>query len=195
MFIFGYPLPPGIEMPMSMSERVHRFRHFIRKSRLDTIQVLLPVPLPGTALTERLARQHRIFPLSEIGWEYYDGNFPLFMPDPPVTPEEMQLAIRRIMGRFYRFRSMFAIVRNVLLFPAMLFPLWNMRHAWSKWFRIWRNDLLRFGGWIIIYRWTSHLRKGGFAEKLEHAKHELGSAAEAEEQQDEPSRQAMSAGS
>ena len=174
MFIFGYPLPKGIVMSMSLKERVRRFRRFIRKSRLDTIQVLLPVPLPGTELTERLAADNRIFPSSRIGWEYYDGNFPLFMPDEPLTPEDMQLSLRKIMGRFYRFRNMFAVARNVLIFPAMLFPLWSIRFGWQKWYRLWRNNLVRFGGWIVLRRWMAHFRRGAFSEKLAQAKEELG---------------------
>ena len=173
MFIFGHPMPPGLDLKLTVRERVRQFRLFVRKSRLDTIQVLLPVPLPGTALTERLAAQNRIFPLECIGWEYYDGNFPLFQPDPPLTPEDLQLALRQIMGRFYRFSQMFVIARNVLLFPAMLFPLWNLRFHWQRWYRIWRNALRRFGGWIILRNWIAHLRRGTFAEKLTQAKASL----------------------
>jgi radical SAM superfamily enzyme YgiQ (UPF0313 family) len=176
MFIFGYPLPDGASFTLSMTERVRRFRKFIKKSRLDTIQVLLPVPLPGTELTDRLNEANRIFPRAHIGWEYYDGNFPLFVPDDPITPEGMQLAIRRIMGRFYRFRHMFAVGWNVLIFPAMMLSLWNIRFGWRRWHRIWRTDLLRFGGWIIVQRWVSHFRRSPFPEKLARAKESLGSA-------------------
>ena len=105
MFIFGYPLPDSLRLQISPAERVRRFKTFIKKTRLDTIQVLLPIPLPGTELTERLAARNRIFPLDCVGWEYYDGNFPLFLPDEPLTPKEMQSSIHKIMGRFYRFRS------------------------------------------------------------------------------------------
>jgi radical SAM superfamily enzyme YgiQ (UPF0313 family) len=174
MFIFGYPLPEGVTLDMPAEDRVRRYRRFIRKSRLDTIQVVLPVPLPGTAMTARLAAGHRIFPRSCIGWEYYDGNFPLFMPDEPLTPEEMQRATRRIMGRFYHFRNLFAIGGNVLIFPAMLFSLWNIRFGWRKWHRLWRNDLIRFGGWIVFRRWVANFRRSTFPEKLVHAKEGLG---------------------
>lgn len=103
MFIFGYPMPDGVTMKMSIAERVRQFKQFIRKSRLDTLQVLLPVPLPGTALTERLTAACRIFPRADIGWEYYDGNFPVFMPDEPLTPEDMQAAVRQLMRRLLPF--------------------------------------------------------------------------------------------
>ncbi len=173
MFIFGYPLQEEIRMSLSMPERVGRFRSFIKKTRLDTIQVLLPVPIPGTELTDRLVAQNRIFPREIVGWEYYDGNFPLFSPDEPLTPKEMQLAIRKIMGRFYRFRSMFSIGLNVLIFPSMIFSLFNIKIGWRKWYRIWRTDLLRFGGWITIKRWTSDFKRGTFSGKLRRAERKL----------------------
>lgn len=173
MFIFGYPLPEGVRLNISGRERVRQFRRFIRKGRLDTIQVLLPVPLPGTEMTERLAAKGRVFPLEWIGWEYYDGNFPLFEPDPPLTSEDMQLGIRRIMGRFYRFRCMFSVARNVLIFPAMLFSLWDVRVGWRLWYRTWQHDLLRFGGWIILRRWTTSLKRSAFSHKLRQAEMHL----------------------
>jgi len=173
MFIFGYPLPEGIHLSLSAQERIDRFRSFIKETRLDTIQVLLPVPLPGTEMTDRLVAQNRVFPQEIVGWEYYDGNFPLFNPDDPLTPEEMQLAIRKIMGRFYRFRSMFSIGLNILTFPSMVFSLFNIEIGWRRWYRMWRNDLLRFGGWITIKRWTSDFKKSSFNSKLRQAKERL----------------------
>ncbi len=169
MFIFGYPLPGGLRLSISLAERVRRFRSFIKKARLDTIQVLLPIPLPGTELADRLGAQNRIFPHDCVGWEYYDGNFPLFSPDKPLTPKGMQSAIRKIMGRFYRFRAMFAIGINVLTFPAIIFSHFNIKIGWRKWYRLWRNNILRFGGWIIIRRWTSDFKRSAFSSKLKRA--------------------------
>jgi radical SAM superfamily enzyme YgiQ (UPF0313 family) len=173
MFIFGYPLPEGIHLTMSVKERIKRFRTFIKKTRIDTIQVLLPVPLPGTELTKRLRASNRILPVDTIGWEYYDGNFPLIKPDPPLTPEDLQSAIQKIMGRFYRFRHLFGVARNVLIFPAMIFSLWNIKFGWRKWRRIWRNDIIRFGGWIVFRKWNSNLKKSSFADKLTRARQKL----------------------
>ena len=173
MFIFGYPLPEGLHLSISPAERVRRFRAFIKKARLDTIQVLLPIPLPGTELAERLATQNRIFPREYVGWEYYDGNFPLFLPDEPLTAKDMQSAIRKIMGRFYRFRSMFAVGFNVLSFPAIILSLFNIKIGWRKWYRPWRNNLLRFGGWIIIKRSTSDFNRRTFMSKLTRAEQRL----------------------
>lgn len=173
MFIFGYPLPEGIRLSLSLKERVQHFRRFIRKARLDTIQVMLPVPLPGTELTERLAAQGRIFPQEIVGWEYYDGNFPLFQPDEPLTAEEMHTAIRKIMGRFYQFKHMFVVGLNILAFPGMVFSVFNLRIGWRRWYRSWRNALVRFGGWIVIRRWTSAFVRSRFPDKVERARREL----------------------
>ena len=178
MFIFGYPLPEGIELALSAKERVRHFRRFIRKARLDTIQVLLPVPLPGTELTERLAARGRIFPIDVVGWEYYDGNFPLFQPDPPMTAEQAHGAIRKIMGRFYRFRYMFVVALNILIFPSMVYSVFNfnIRSGWRRWHRLWRNALIRFGGWIVVRRWTSAFKRSSFSERLARARERLRAA-------------------
>jgi len=170
MFIFGYPLPAHASLSITTKERVRRFREFIRKARIDTVQVLLPVPLPGTELTRRLAAQNRILPTDCVGWEYYDGNFPLFKPDDPLTPEDMQKAIRTIMGRFYRFRHVFMIAVNILAFPAMVLSLYDIRSGWRRWYRSWRNAVLGFTGWIIMRKWKSEFRKGDFSKKLAQAR-------------------------
>jgi radical SAM superfamily enzyme YgiQ (UPF0313 family) len=176
MFIFGYPIPDGVQLNLSERERVRQFKKFIRKGRLDTIQLLLPVPLPGTELTTRLNEQKRVFNRDIIGWEYYDGNFPVFQPDAPLTPEKMHTALKKINGRFYRFRYMFAIGLNILIFPSMVFSVFSLRVGWRKWHRLWRNALRRFGGWIIFSRWASALKQSNFHEKLNHAGQNLNSS-------------------
>jgi radical SAM superfamily enzyme YgiQ (UPF0313 family) len=176
MFIFGYPMRPGVEFRMSARERVKRFRRFIRKARIDTLQVLLPVPLPGTELRRRLMEQNRVYSAEHLGWEYYDGNFPLFEPDPPLTAEEMQASIRKIMGRFYRFSHFLMVGLNVLSFPALVLHLHNLKAGWRSWSRRWWNSLMGVAGWRIIRKWTAQFRKGDFASKLAEAKQDLKSA-------------------
>ena len=173
MFIFGYPAQPGQPFRMSAEERVGHFRRFIKKSHLDTLQVLLPVPLPGTELTRRLREQGRIFSTDHVGWEYYDGNFPLFEPDPPLTAEQMQASIRQIMGRFYRRRQMFSVGFHILSFPLIIFWLLNIKAGWRRWARRWWKAVFGFGGSRIIRKWTGDLKKGDFPQKLAQAKKDL----------------------
>lgn len=56
----------------------------------------------------------------------------------------------------------------------MMLTLWNIRFGWSRWYRLWRNDLIRFGGWVILRRWAFLVRRGAFFEKLTRAKEHLG---------------------
>ncbi len=173
MFIFGYPIDENAGFLMPVEQRVKHFRRFIRKARIDTVQVLLPVPLPGTELRHRLAEENRIYPTRVLGWEYYDGSFPLFEPDAPLDPEQMQRSAKRIMGHFYSFRYMFLVALNILSFPSILFFLHNLREGWARWHRSWRNYLMRFGGWITIQQWTAQVDRDGFVQKLHEAEKQV----------------------
>ncbi|MFO7899600.1 MAG: radical SAM protein, partial [Planctomycetota bacterium] len=173
MFIFGYPMPEEVDFRMPARERVRRFRRFIRKSRIDTIQVLLPVPLPGTELTRRLEEQGRIYPRAHVGWEYYDGNFPLFEPDDPLTAEQMQASIRRILGRFYRARRMVSLALHTVSLPAIVFHLHHLKRAWRRWDRRWWRSVYRLTGWRILRKWTADLKKSDFWHRIARAKQAL----------------------
>ena len=173
MFIFGYPVPKGVDFRMGAPERVQHFRKFIKKAKIDTIQVLLPVPAPGTELTARLKAENRIFPKDYIGWEYYDGNFPLFVPDEPMTPEDMQKSLTRIMGNFYHARHMLHIGLHILTFPALLFYLYDLEKGWKKWARRWRNVVTKFEGWLIFRKWIYNFARDKFSSRLAEAKRAL----------------------
>lgn len=169
MFIFGYPMKEGSAYTMFMEDRVAHYRRFIKKARIDTIQVLLPVPLPGTALRERLARQHRIYSREDLGWEYYDAGFPLFEPDPPLTAEEMHRAVRRIMGRYYSGRCLVMFFLTTFSMPYLCVYAFNIRSGWRRWHRRWRNYFYRFVGSRIIRKWTFQLHRGRFLDRLKDA--------------------------
>ena len=173
MFIFCYPLKDNSGFKMPVNERAKCYKDFIRKAKIDTVQILLPVPIPGTELRGRLQRQKRIYPLEDIGWEYYDGSFPLFEPDEPLNSEEIQQTSRRIMGRFYKFGYMFLVPVNIVSFARMIFFFHNIRLGWRRWYRSWRNHLIRFGGWIILRKWTIAFRSDKFPEKLQNARQHL----------------------
>lgn len=176
MFIFGYPAREGQPFRMSAEQRVRLFRRFIRRAKIDTVQVLLPIPLPGTALTARLRAQNRIFPVECVGLEYYDGNFPILQPDEPLTPEELQASAHKIMGHFYRPRSLFRVGLNILVFPYLALQLHRLEEAWRRWYRSWVKDLYRTGGWLTLRQWTAAFRRGDFLQKLAQAREKLQSS-------------------
>jgi len=90
-----------------------------------------------------------------------------------MTPEEMLYAVRSLMGGFYQFRYMFKVGLNIFCFPALLFYLHNIRSGWRKWYRPWRNDLIRIGGWFIVKGWAEAYKKETFPQKLERAQKRL----------------------
>jgi hypothetical protein len=68
---------------------------------------------------------------------------------------------------------MFMVGLNIFSFPALIFFLHNIKSGWRKWYRSWRNNLLRFGGWVTIRGWDSAFKKDKFLQKLQKAKERL----------------------
>jgi anaerobic magnesium-protoporphyrin IX monomethyl ester cyclase len=87
---------------------------FARRCEIETIQIGILAPYPGTPLFERL-RPHLIFDRFPADWDYYDATHCVFNHG-RVSPEELQQAVFDANCRFYRwggwspraFRSMAA---------------------------------------------------------------------------------------
>lgn len=174
MFIFGYPMRPGVDFRMAAAERVRRFRKFFRQAKLDTVQVLLPVPLPGTEFRARLEAEGRVFSNREIGWEYYDGNFPLIVPDEPLTPMSLHDSLLSLMGRFYHLTRMGGVALHTLRFPLAMLPLVDLRARWRRWYRRWRNDVIGTGGYFVMQNWRRQFSQGPFRGKLARGEKQAG---------------------
>lgn len=103
MFIFGYPTFEGGAPPsgISLKRRAEQYLDFIERTKIDTIQVMKPVPLPGTVLRQRLEAENRIFPQSLVGWDKYDGNWVCFQPDEGHSAAELQHYATWIMRKVY----------------------------------------------------------------------------------------------
>ncbi len=173
MFIFGYPIKPNQKFTLDAKERIKIFSRFIRKAKIDTIQILLPVPLPGTEMTRRLKDDNRILSKDLIGWEYYDGSFPLFIPDEPMTVHSMYMSFKNLMSGFYRFRYLFAMILNIICFPVIIFSIFNLRRGWTSWHMAWRNNMWRFVGWYILRKWSASFENDDFLARLSLAEKEL----------------------
>lgn len=169
MFIFGYPMQPGEVFNMPATERVKHYRRFIQHAHLDTVQVLTPVPIPGSALRARLEKQDRVLPSNEIGWEFYDGNFPIIVPDDPLTPDSMHTSIQQLMSWFYGFRRLLGVMLHTLRFPFAMLPLVNLQKSWRRWYRSWFNDVVGSAGYFVVRNWKRAFREGPFREKLSRA--------------------------
>lgn len=160
MFIFGYPLK--IEgKPIAPKELVKDFKRFIRKARFDTVQVLHPVPIVGTDLRKRLKREGKIFPLEAVPWRYYDGSYACFQPDNMNLRELQEIPIK-LMKWFY---SPVSFVRIPL--KTIAFPVDYLLRGWERWRRDWLQDIVKYGGHLLIQKWQR--RQGGdrFLKRLE----------------------------
>jgi len=158
MFMFGYPEKEA-EGLVAPKEMVKRYKRFIRKSRVDTVQILHPVPLVGTALWTRL--EGRIFPLDVVPWSRYDGNYVCFRPN-NMSLREFQEIPLKLMKWFYSPLSFIRIAFKTIAFPVDCF-IWGF----ERWHRHWFRDVVKYGGHRLIQQWQKKHKRGEFVERLE----------------------------
>lgn len=163
MWIFGYPAKE-LQNSLDLRERVRLFKKFIRESEVDTIQVLRPIPLIGTGFRERMQAEGKLFPLDVVSWEKYDGSYTCLKPS-DMTVDEMQETPTKLMRWFYSPFSSFKIA-----FKVIIFPLDIIVRGWRFWYRDWRNNIKRFGGYILVKRWIKRYRQEGFTNRLKNTK-------------------------
>ena len=161
MFIFGYPLKEKVAT-ISAKERVKRLKKFIRQCRLDTIQILRPIPIAGADLRSRMEREGKLFPLEIVPWSKYDGNYICYRPD-NMTLQELQELPTKIMRWFY---NPISFVRIPL--KTVVFPFDYLIRGWGRWYRDWRNDIAKYGGHLLIKRWLKHYERQSFLKKLKN---------------------------
>lgn len=158
MFIAGYPSKQG-KSSLSPKEIVRRYKRFIRKAKIDSIQVLLPVPLVGTDLRKRI--QDRIFSLELVPWSMYDGNYPCFKPE-NMSVEDLQWIGIKIMKGFYQKISLLKIGLRTIFFPIDFFI-----RGWNNWHRYWQRDIVNYSGHRLVRGWLNRNKKKEFIKKLQ----------------------------
>lgn len=70
---------------------------FARRLGIDTFQLMMLTPAPGTRLWQRLESEGRLI---EADWTLFDGHHALLRPE-RMTPLELQLSTLEAMRRFY----------------------------------------------------------------------------------------------
>ena len=158
MFIVGYPSKEG-QAQHSSKEIIKRYKGFIRRARIHSIQVLLPVPLVGTDLRKRI--EDRIFPLTVVPWSMYDGNYPCFKPE-NMSAEELQFIGVKIMKGFYRKISLVKIGLRTIFFPVYFFV-----KGWGYWYLLWKKDIINYSGHLLVRSWINKNKKKELVEKLQ----------------------------
>jgi radical SAM superfamily enzyme YgiQ (UPF0313 family) len=160
MFILGYPHKKKTD-GLNVNEMAGRFRKFIRKAKLTTIQILHPIPIVGADLRTRLSEEGKLFPLDVLPWEWYDGNYACFIPD-NMTLAELQKIPIGLMGRFYNGINLLKISLRTAVFPFDY-----LIRGWRRWYRDWLRDIMRYGGHRLLKRWRKREDQDKFLEKLQ----------------------------
>lgn len=105
---------------------------FAIKHKIDTIQMMILTPFPGTKVQNDLEKQNRIF---SRDWELYDGQHIVFNPK-LLSARALQVNVLKAYIRFY------SLTNSLVLFIKLRF----------------RNAFFRIMGHIIIKNWIRHNR-------------------------------------
>lgn len=197
MFIFGYPTfgDSKCKLEMSIAQRAERFWDFIRRNKFDTVQVVKPVPLPGTILEKKLRSENRLYPLEMVDYSKYDGNWLCFEPDPDIDPKELMFETEKLLKRFYSYWYFVKLLCRMPIYPfeatyrffgrfipELLHPSEGFRgslgaairkgfHAIKRDLdRRFRNARLRLGGRLILEKWRVDFQREKFFDSLEKAR-------------------------
>ena len=105
---------------------------FATKQRIDTIQIMILTPFPGTKIYEALKKQKRIF---SRDWSLYDGQHIVFNPK-LLSARELQLNVIRAYAKFYSLSKAFMLIVKLRF----------------------RNAIFRFMGYAILKKWLRYNR-------------------------------------
>lgn len=105
---------------------------FAIRHKIDTIQMSILTPFPGTKVHQDLEKQKRIF---NRDWSLYDGQHIVFTPK-LLSARQLQMNVLKAYARFY------SIYNSFVLFIKLHF----------------RNAFFRFMGYMIIKDWMRHNR-------------------------------------
>jgi radical SAM superfamily enzyme YgiQ (UPF0313 family) len=105
---------------------------FAIKQKIDTIQMAILTPFPGTKVHEELQKQKRIFSLD---WGLYDGQHVVFKPK-LLSARQLQLNVVKAYTKFYSLSRLFS-------------QLVKLRF---------RNAMFQFMGYRIVKNWISQNR-------------------------------------
>jgi len=106
---------------------------FAIKQKIDTIQMMILTPLPGTKVHEELKKQKRIF---SHDWSLYDGQHVVFTPK-LLSAKQLQLNVARAYAKFY------SLPKSIVLLIKLRF----------------RNAMFRFMGYRVVRQWIERNRK------------------------------------
>jgi radical SAM superfamily enzyme YgiQ (UPF0313 family) len=108
MFVFG-----------SDSDDIKTIRDtgkFARKMGMESVQLLILTPLPGTQVYDEMVKDDRLL---HRNWERYDAQHAVFRPS-LMTPAELQLETNTAMAKFYSWDAIFSYIANFKFYEGIL---------------------------------------------------------------------------
>lgn len=111
-------------------ETIWETLRFAIKQKIDTIQMMVLTPFPGTKVHDELLREKRIF---NTDWSLYDGQHVVFNPK-LLSAKQLQLNVVKAYAKFY------SLSRSFLFLFKFNF----------------RNALFHFMGHAILKDWKRH---------------------------------------
>lgn len=106
---------------------------FAIKQKIDTLQMMILTPVPGTRIYNELKEQQRIL---SHDWSLYDGQHVVFKPK-LISPRELQVNVAKAYSRFYSLSQVFLFLFK-LHFRNALFRLMGYRIV-RQWLRLNRS--------------------------------------------------------
>ncbi len=105
---------------------------FAVKQKIDTIQMMILTPVPGTKFHDDLKQQKRIF---THDWNLYDGQHVVFNPK-LLSARQLQINVTRAYAKFYSLPKFFSLLLKLRF----------------------RNAMFRFVGYMIVKEWIKNNR-------------------------------------
>ncbi len=118
MFIFG--------ADADTADSIRAAESFIAEQRVDSVQLMISTPMPGTELYKRMTDQGRL--LHRV-WRYFDGMHVVFRPR-NFSPHELQ---RRTMDAYARYYALPHAARDFAELAAaqVLKPIGKVPRSWG----------------------------------------------------------------
>jgi radical SAM superfamily enzyme YgiQ (UPF0313 family) len=112
---------------------------FAIRHKIDTMQMMILTPFPGTRVQQDLERQGRVF---NRDWDLYDGQHAVFKPK-LLSAKELQLSTIKAYEKFYSFFNAFSLLAKLKF----------------------RNAFFRFMGRSVLKEWKRHNHNLGWLAK------------------------------
>ena len=145
---------------------------FALRNNIDTVQLMMLTPCPGTAFFDRISAQGRLL---SRDWSLFDGHHCLIQPA-KMTPFQLQHGTYRAMARFYMAtRSIRLLATNVFknlpFMTGLLFRKWPLSRAQRQrvadillvpWLRLYaRRHIRKWARQVQLREYLEFLRSAG----------------------------------